>query len=94
MSGDESSEGEDDEEGEFETVDAQALLNNGIPEIERKKKLHEMEVGEAQALFHARKNSSASNDSAGSLHSATAADEEEAAEGDQAEDGDDGEELA
>jgi len=92
VSGDESSEGEDDEEGEFETVDAQALLNNGIPEIERKKKLHEMEVGEAQALFHARKNSSASNDSAGSLPSVTAADDDEGGEDDPREDGDEGEE--
>lgn len=60
MSGDESSEGEDDEEGEFEAVDGRTLLGNAspIPEIERKKKLHEMEVGEAQALFlAARKNS-------------------------------------
>lgn len=77
MSGEESSEGEDDEEGEFEAVDARALLNNAIPEIERKKKLHEMEVGEAQALFHARKNSVTSNDSAGSLPSAVAADEDD-----------------
>jgi hypothetical protein len=75
MSGEESSEGEDDDEGEFETVDARTLLNNSIPEIERKKKLHEMEVGEAQALFHARNNSVASNDSAGSQPSAVAADD-------------------
>jgi hypothetical protein len=65
------------EEGEYEVVDARALLNNAIPEIERKKKLHEMEVGEAQALFHARKNSVTSNDSAGSLPSAAAADEDD-----------------
>jgi len=77
MSGEESSEGEDYEEGEYEAVDARALLNNAIPEIERKKKLHEMEVGEAQALFHARKNSVTSNDSAGSLPSAAAADEDD-----------------
>ncbi|PMD43616.1 hypothetical protein L207DRAFT_301268 [Hyaloscypha variabilis F] len=77
MSGEESSEGEDDEEGEFETVDAQTLLDNGIPEIERRKKLHEMEVDEAQALFHARKNSSASNDSAGTVPSIAATDEDE-----------------
>jgi hypothetical protein len=77
MSGDESSEGEDDEEGEFEAVDARPLLNNAIPEIEKKKKLHEMEVGEAQALFHARKGSLASNESAGSRGSGGAEDEEE-----------------
>jgi hypothetical protein len=77
MSGDESSEREDDEEGEFEAVDARPLLNNAIPEIEKKKKLHEMEVGEAQALFHARKGSLASNESAGSRGSGGAEDEEE-----------------
>ncbi|KAH8798907.1 hypothetical protein F5882DRAFT_186091 [Hyaloscypha sp. PMI_1271] len=77
ISGDESSEGEDDEEGEFEAVDARPLLNNAIPEIEMKKKLHEMEVGEAQALFHARKGSVASNESAGSRGSGAAEDEEE-----------------
>jgi hypothetical protein len=52
-------------------------LDNGIPEIERRKKLHEMEVDEAQALFHARKNSSASNESAGSVPSVAATDEDE-----------------
>jgi len=68
MSGEESSEGEDDEEGEFEAVDGRTLLSNvsHIPEIEKKKKLHEMEVGEAQALFSGRKNSIASVDSTGS----------------------------
>jgi hypothetical protein len=69
MSGDESS--------EREAVDARPLLNNAIPEIEKKKKLHEMEVGEAQALFHARKGSLASNESAGSRGSGGAEDEEE-----------------
>jgi len=57
MSVDDSSEGEDDEEGEFEAVDGRTLLGNAnqIPELEKtefekKMKLHEMEVGEAQAL--------------------------------------------
>jgi hypothetical protein len=79
MSGEESSEGEDEEEGEFEAVDARALVNNGsqIPEIEKKKKLHEMEVGEAQALFSGRKNSIASVDSTGSLPGGVAVDKEE-----------------
>lgn len=76
MSGDESSEGEDDEEGEFEAVDAGTLLNNGTPEIEKKKKLHEMEVGEAQALFHARKGSLASNESVGSRGSGGTAEDD------------------
>jgi hypothetical protein len=76
-SGEDSSDGEDEEEGEFEVVDAQALLNSAIPEIEKKKKLHEMEVGEAQALFHGRKNSVASEDSAGSRPSVVDEEEED-----------------
>jgi hypothetical protein len=79
MSGEESSEGEDDEEGEFEAVDGRSLLANGnqIPEIEKKKKLHEMEVGEAQALFSGRKNSIGSLDSGGSQPGGVAIDEED-----------------
>jgi hypothetical protein len=55
MSGDESSEGEgdDDEEGEFEVTPGHVLLNSDDtprPEIQKKMKLHEMEVGEADAL--------------------------------------------
>ena len=69
MSGEESSEGEDDEEGEFEAVPGHALLgkDSDRPEIERKKKLHEMEVGEAAALAAGRK---VSIGSTGSDHSA------------------------
>ena len=56
MSGDESSGGEedDDEEGEFEVTPGQVLLNSEDtprPEIQKKMKLHEMEVGEAKALL-------------------------------------------
>lgn len=77
MSGEESSEGEDDDEGEFEAVDGRALLNGSlIPEIE-KKKLHEMEVGEAQALFSGRKNSIGSLDSGGSQPGGVAIDEKD-----------------
>jgi hypothetical protein len=82
VSGEESSEGEDDEEGEFEVVDGQTLLNNGsqIPEIEKKKKLHEMEVGEAQALFSGRKASIGSLDSGGSAPGGVTIDEEDGEE--------------
>jgi len=69
-SGDESSEGEGDEddEGEFEVVSGHALLaeDGENAEIERKKRLHEMEVGEAAALAAGRKLSIASLDSSGS----------------------------
>ena len=55
MSGDESSEreGDDDEEGEFEVTPGHQLLDSEDspqPEIQKKMKLHHMEVGEAQAL--------------------------------------------
>lgn len=50
------SEGEDDEEGEFEVSPGHALLladqnQKDPPEIQKKMKLHEMEVGEAKALL-------------------------------------------
>jgi len=79
MSGEESSEGEDDEEGEFEVVDGRTLLGNAgeMPEIEKKKKLHEMEVGEAQALFHGRKTSIGSVDSSGSPPGGAPVDEDD-----------------
>lgn len=54
MSGDESSEEGDDEEGEFEVTSGQALLENDAnpqPDVEKKLKLHQMEVGEAAALL-------------------------------------------
>lgn len=69
LSADESSEGEDDEEeGEFDVVPGHMLLGNEdeTTEIERKKKLHEMEVGEAAALARGRKASTGSADSSGS----------------------------
>ncbi|EPE30194.1 Adenine nucleotide alpha hydrolases-like protein [Glarea lozoyensis ATCC 20868] len=51
-SGDESSEGESDDEGEFEAVPGELLLGNGEEDGEEKKKrLHDMEVGEAKALL-------------------------------------------
>ncbi|CZR59245.1 uncharacterized protein PAC_09137 [Phialocephala subalpina] len=68
-SADESSEGEDDDdEGEFEAVPGHMLLGNEdeTTEMERKKKLHEMEVGEAAALARGRKVSTGSADSSGS----------------------------
>ncbi|CAG8962110.1 hypothetical protein HYFRA_00005153 [Hymenoscyphus fraxineus] len=49
-----SEEEEDDEAGEFEAVSGQLLLGNQDavpPSIEKKKKLHDMEVGEAKALL-------------------------------------------
>jgi len=63
----EESEAEDDEEeeeGEFETVSGHTLLGNDAdrPEVEKKKKLHEMEVGEAAALAAGRKISLGSTD--------------------------------
>ncbi|TVY36920.1 Universal stress protein A family protein, partial [Lachnellula occidentalis] len=63
-SGDESS--DDDEEGEFEVTPGLALLQDDDgprPEIQKKMKLHEMEVGEAQALQGGRKTSIGSVDS-------------------------------
>ena len=67
MSGEESS--DDDEEGEFEAIPGHLLVGNKSerPEIEKKKKLHEMEVGEAAALAAGRKASIGSVSSSGSL---------------------------
>ncbi len=76
LSGDESS--DEDDEGEFEAVSGQAALENDheLAEIERKKRLHEMEVGEAAALAAGgRKSSNASLDSTGSLPAEEAVDE-------------------
>jgi hypothetical protein len=75
----ESSEGEDDDEGEFEVVAGHALLGNEDerPEIERKKKLHEMEVGEAAALARGRKASVGSTGSASSGGTTTVIDEDD-----------------
>lgn len=72
LSGEESSEGEEDEEdeeGDFDVVAGHTLLGDEdeIFEIERKKRLHEMEVGEAAALARSRKASVGSADSSGSL---------------------------
>lgn len=70
---DEYSDNDDDDEGEaeFEAVPGHILLDNAEerPEIKKKKKLHEMEVGEAAALAagrNARKASIGSADSSGS----------------------------
>lgn len=65
MSGDDDSDGDDDE-GEFEAVPGHTLLGNehaseANREVERKKKLHEMELEEAKAL--GRKSSTGSTDS-------------------------------
>jgi len=75
----ESSEGEDDDEGEFEVVAGRALLGKEDvrPEIERKKKLHEMEVGEAAALARGRKASVGSTGSASSGGTTTVIDEDD-----------------
>ncbi|KAE8451881.1 hypothetical protein EG329_002722 [Mollisiaceae sp. DMI_Dod_QoI] len=81
-SGEESSEGEDgeeaeeDEEGDFDVVPGHMLLGNedDISEIERKKRLHAMEVGEAAALARGRKASVGSADSSGSTPGGAALD--------------------
>ena len=79
MSENESSEGEDDEEGEFEVAAGHTLLGNDTdrPEIAKKQKLHEMEVGEAAALAAGRKTSIGSNDSSGSLTGGAQVDDDE-----------------
>jgi hypothetical protein len=61
MSEDGEDDSDDDEEGEFEVVAGQTLLGN-TDGIEKKEKLHQMEVGEAAALA-GRKVSIGSNDS-------------------------------
>lgn len=50
---DESSDEGDDEEGEFEVTSGQALLQNEphMDVVQKKLKLHDMEVGEAKALL-------------------------------------------
>ncbi len=81
-SGEESSEGEDgeeaeeDEEGDFDVVPGHMLIGNedDISEIERKKRLHAMEVGEAAALARGRKASVGSADSSGSTPGGAALD--------------------
>lgn len=65
------SEGDDDEEGDFEVTPGHVLLDRDEtprPEIQKKWKLHEMEVGEAKALLApgTRKTSVGSVDSSGS----------------------------
>lgn len=77
-SGDESS--DDEEEGEFDVVEGHTLLGDdeALPEIAKKQKLHEMEVGEAAALMSKeRKKSNASVDSSGSTGDVVADDEDE-----------------
>jgi hypothetical protein len=70
FSGDESSEGEDedDEDGEFEVVSGHALLGNAADEnLKKKQKLHDMEMLEAAALAAGkRKGSVGSGDSSSS----------------------------
>jgi hypothetical protein len=75
-SGEESSErdddddDDDDEEGDFDVVPGHALLSNAneLPEVDKRQRLHEMEMAEAAALT-ARKSSVGSADSAGSPQS-------------------------
>jgi hypothetical protein len=57
-------ESDSEEDGDFEAVPGHALLGAGQGEaVEKQKKLHQMEVGEAAALAAARKLSTGSNDS-------------------------------
>lgn len=81
VSGDESSarddddeDDDDDDEGDFEAIPGHALLSNGhdISEVDKRQRLHEMEMAEAAALA-ARKSSIGSADS---LASGTGEDEE------------------
>jgi hypothetical protein len=74
---DDDDEDEEDDEGEFEAVPGHELLSNGVevPEIDKRKRLHEMEMAEAAALA-ARKSSIGSADSGGSPPSANGDDEE------------------
>lgn len=69
ISGDESSEGEDEEEGDFEAVPGHNLIRNqhDQPGIVKKMKLHDMEVGEAAALAAGR--AGVRKSSIGSAHS-------------------------
>lgn len=63
---------EDDDEGEFETISGHALLSNAddVPGVDKRQRLHEMEMAEAAALA-ARKSSIGSADSTGSAASAS-----------------------
>jgi hypothetical protein len=74
---DDDDEGEEDDEGEFKAVPGHELLSNGVEvsEIDKRKRLHEMEMAEAAALA-ARKSSIGSADSGGSPPSANGDDEE------------------
>ncbi|PBP16951.1 universal stress protein [Diplocarpon rosae] len=76
LSGEEES---SEDEGEFEIVSGHDLLGSTDerPEIERKMKLHEMEVGEAAALAAGRKASVGSADSSGSARSLPLEDEDD-----------------
>jgi hypothetical protein len=51
---------DDDNEGEFEAIPGHILLSNDIEHVEKQKKLHQMEVGEAAALAAGRKGRKAS----------------------------------
>lgn len=74
---DDDEEDDEDDEGEFVALPGHALLANGdeIPEIDKKQRLHEMEMAEAAALA-ARKSSIGSADSTGSPLSVNDEDEE------------------
>jgi hypothetical protein len=61
-------ESDSEEDGEFEAVPGHTLLSGSQGEaVEKQKKLHQMEVGEAAALAAARKLSTGSNDSSTSV---------------------------
>lgn len=60
--GEEGEEDDEDDEGEFDISPGEALLKTVPDAVEKQKKLHQMEVGEAAAL-HGRKGSMASVDS-------------------------------
>jgi hypothetical protein len=77
-------ESEDDNEGEFEVIPGHLLLNNDLEHVEKQKKLHQMEVGEAAALAAGRKGRKASvgsNDSSNSPIGDVDVDEDEDDEG-------------
>jgi hypothetical protein len=74
-------ESEDDNEGEFEVIPSHLLLNNDLEHVEKQKKLHQMEVGEAAALAAGRKGRKASVGSNDSSSPAGDVDEDEDDEG-------------
>jgi nucleotide-binding universal stress UspA family protein len=78
MSGEEYSD-EDEGDDEFEAVPGHTLLGNDVeqPELAKKQKLHQMEVGEAAALAAGRKASIGSVDSSGSAPGGAPVDEED-----------------